>query len=515
MWGYVSGSLGESEDKKAENYADLLDLAKYKIANEVWDHLARLYTQSNFTKQYQLESDIRALEQKTRREEQRLVQFLMALRDDFEGLCGSILHRSPLPYFDLVVSELLAEEIRLKSQARKGILPAPNPYVLAVLSRPPSNFENRPYSKVGIDECSFCMSSSIRVLDSGASHHMSLDSSSFVSLCSATSVSIMISYGSPMPLAGVGSSVTPNVTLSNVYHIPNLTLNLVSVSQLCESGYGEGQKGYHCFDPVTYKLYVSRHVIFLVHIPFFSIPTSTRDMTKSDLICIDPFSDDTNSLSSPVPCTTDTDPHSVSSPFVPITPFPLHYSRRSRTVTSADTGTPLSDPPTTQAPSEIVDPHPRYPQRTPASNMDTKRLVIYHGGSWVGNSYEGGLTKWVHVPRGLTYDALVKLVQDVAKVDTARYTIELCSLVSTNIGVARPIIENDNEVLCMMDEDKFIPAVYVTICQKGPTDCVQNSTTVDKDDNLLQSNFFQQSYQPTPQAGYDGFVLGMTGLFSN
>ena len=82
--------------------------------------------------------------------------------------------------------------------------------------------------------------------------------------------------------------------------------------------------------------------------------------------------------------------------------------------------------------------------------MDTKRLVIYHGGSWVGNCYEGGLTKWVHVPRGLTYDASVKLVQDVAKVNAARYTIELCSLVSTNIGVARPIIENDNEVSCMM-----------------------------------------------------------------
>ncbi|TXG60711.1 hypothetical protein EZV62_015284 [Acer yangbiense] len=117
-------------------------------------------------------------------------------------------------------------------------------------------------------------------------------------------------------------------------------------------------------------------------------------------------------------------------------------------------------------------------------NIDTKRLVIYHGGSWVGNSYEGGLTKWVHVPRGLTYDALVKLVQDVAKVDTARYTIELCSLVSTNIGVARPIIENDNEVSCMMDEDKFIPAVYVTICQKGPTNCVPIDPIVSIDETI-------------------------------
>jgi len=47
------------------------------------------------------------------REQQRLVQFLTALRSDFEGLRGSILHRSPLPSVDSVVSELLAEEICL------------------------------------------------------------------------------------------------------------------------------------------------------------------------------------------------------------------------------------------------------------------------------------------------------------------------------------------------------------------------------------------------------------------
>lgn len=33
-------------------------------------------------------------------------------------------------------------------------------------------------------------------------------------------------------------------------------------------GYGDGQKGYHCYDPGAKKLYVSRHVIFLEHIPF-------------------------------------------------------------------------------------------------------------------------------------------------------------------------------------------------------------------------------------------------------
>nr|GEY02030.1 Gag-Pol polyprotein [Tanacetum cinerariifolium] len=110
-----------------------LQLAKYETAKAVWDHLAKLYTQSNFAKQCQLETDIRTLQQNDssihdfyssmatlwdqlaltehatlssfnpyikRRESQRLVQFLMALRHDFEGLCGLIFHREPLPSVD-------------------------------------------------------------------------------------------------------------------------------------------------------------------------------------------------------------------------------------------------------------------------------------------------------------------------------------------------------------------------------------------------------------------------------
>jgi hypothetical protein len=115
----------------------LIILAKYDTAKEVWEHLKRLYEQSNFAKRYKFESDIRDLKQNKmtihefysaitnlwdqlalmessefkvvkaytdQREEQRLVQLLMALHDDFEGLCGSILHRTPLPTVDSVVS---------------------------------------------------------------------------------------------------------------------------------------------------------------------------------------------------------------------------------------------------------------------------------------------------------------------------------------------------------------------------------------------------------------------------
>lgn len=45
------------------------------------------------------------------REETRLVQFLMALKDDFEAVRPSTLHRSPLLSVDAVLSELLAETV--------------------------------------------------------------------------------------------------------------------------------------------------------------------------------------------------------------------------------------------------------------------------------------------------------------------------------------------------------------------------------------------------------------------
>ncbi|TXG60805.1 hypothetical protein EZV62_012168 [Acer yangbiense] len=60
----------------------------------------------------------------------------------------------------------------------------------------------------------------------------------------------------------------------------------------------------------------------------------------------------------------------------------------------------------------------------------------------------------------MTYDALVKLVQDADKVDAAR-------------------IENDNDVSCMMDEDKLLPEVYITVSEKENS---QASDTDNRDD---------------------------------
>jgi hypothetical protein len=67
------------------------------------------------------------------------------------------------------------------------------------------------------------------VLDSGASHHMSPDSSSFTYLSPLSFIPVMTADGTLMPLVGVGSVVTPHMSLSNDYLILKLRLNLASV----------------------------------------------------------------------------------------------------------------------------------------------------------------------------------------------------------------------------------------------------------------------------------------------
>ena len=91
-----------------------------------------------------------------RRKQQRLVQFLTALRSNFEGLRGLILHRSPLSSVDSIVNELLVKEIHLQSYFEKKILYTSNPFVLAVCSKSFFNNQNKPYIRVAFNEYSFC-----------------------------------------------------------------------------------------------------------------------------------------------------------------------------------------------------------------------------------------------------------------------------------------------------------------------------------------------------------------------
>jgi len=79
------------------------------------------------------------------------------------------------------------------------------------------------------------MSHSEWVLDFGTSHHMSPDSLSFTFVSPSPFIPVMTIDDTLMSLAGVGSVVTPHLSLPNIYLIPNLKLNLASVSQICDS----------------------------------------------------------------------------------------------------------------------------------------------------------------------------------------------------------------------------------------------------------------------------------------
>ena len=52
-----------------------------------------------------------------------------------------------------------------------------------------------------------------------------------------SSMFVMTTHDTSIPIVSVGSFVTPHLSFSNVCHILNLMLNLVSVSQLCNFDY--------------------------------------------------------------------------------------------------------------------------------------------------------------------------------------------------------------------------------------------------------------------------------------
>ncbi|GJS23645.1 retrotransposon protein, putative, unclassified [Tanacetum coccineum] len=73
------------------------------------------------------------------------------------------------------------------------------------------------------------------ILDSGATHYMYYLLSQFISLNLNSLKSIMAANGEFVLLEGVGSVDTPSIALSKVFYIPSLTMNLASVSKICDS----------------------------------------------------------------------------------------------------------------------------------------------------------------------------------------------------------------------------------------------------------------------------------------
>jgi hypothetical protein len=74
------------------------------------------------------------------------------------------------------------------------------------------------------------------VLDFGALHHMSLDSSTFTFISLLPSIPVMTANDTLIPLVDVDYVVIPHLSLPNIYFILKLRLNLAFDGQLCDSG---------------------------------------------------------------------------------------------------------------------------------------------------------------------------------------------------------------------------------------------------------------------------------------
>ncbi|SPT18243.1 unnamed protein product [Triticum aestivum] len=75
------------------------------------------------------------------------------------------------------------------------------------------------------------------VLNSGASFHMSSDSSALSSLRPLDSpINVLTADGTSLPVASRGILSTPSFSVSSVSHVPRLTMNLFSAAQLTDFG---------------------------------------------------------------------------------------------------------------------------------------------------------------------------------------------------------------------------------------------------------------------------------------
>ena len=112
------------------------------------------------------------------------------------------------------------------------------------------------------DKVSFVVSGNTWYFDFAYCNHMSSDSQLFSSVIPTTHAPlIQTANGSHIAASHTGSISTPILSLSNTYLIPNLTLNLISVGQLCELGFDLWFGSSSCYvqDPRTNQVFGTGH----------------------------------------------------------------------------------------------------------------------------------------------------------------------------------------------------------------------------------------------------------------
>ena len=74
------------------------------------------------------------------------------------------------------------------------------------------------------------------IIDYGASHHMAAKEEVFTSLSSCSGPPILMADDTPIEFVGEGRVELPNGSFENVLHVPNISINLLSVYQITQIG---------------------------------------------------------------------------------------------------------------------------------------------------------------------------------------------------------------------------------------------------------------------------------------
>uniref|UniRef100_A0A2N9GFN4 Integrase catalytic domain-containing protein n=1 Tax=Fagus sylvatica TaxID=28930 RepID=A0A2N9GFN4_FAGSY len=251
-----------------------MEFGGYDTAKDVWDMFASRYAGSNGAGEHHLMVTLYQLRQDPG---ERITAFHSRMRFLWDQLAASepvinqLLNRSPLPTVNQAVNDLVREETRLKShrssQPHTTVLATPASVDPTVTAPPKGHDKRRSNKKNSHLICAFCKhrghtidqcNMRARILQRSAAltasdiadlqalfNQVQVPSSSASNPALSVTPSahtppvlptITTADGSAMTVSHVGSISTPNLSISDVFCVPKLHLNLLSVGQLTELG---------------------------------------------------------------------------------------------------------------------------------------------------------------------------------------------------------------------------------------------------------------------------------------
>ncbi|XP_075636817.1 uncharacterized protein LOC142609064 [Castanea sativa] len=191
----------------------------YSQTSSIWEQLSAADPPLQYLEDIELFAKYRG--------HRKFMHFMMGLHEDFEPTRVFLLSQSPTPSLDNAVKELTSKENR-----RPIYHMSSSDHVLATPSLPP--------------QPSIVAITALPRLTSGRASSRFLKGTHY-EFCRAIGHDISVYHklhpiftytanGTPMLVNHKGTISTPSLSLSDTFHIPKLSLNLLSVGQLCELG---------------------------------------------------------------------------------------------------------------------------------------------------------------------------------------------------------------------------------------------------------------------------------------